>query len=406
MKKKIAAAFLAASLAAAFPAAAFADEETTEVPETETDEAVSEPESEAEEQSYDYSAYFDDNGFFTGVTALDYVTLQTYTGVQIPASEVNPTDSEIQSKIDETIQNYTTTEQVKEGTVEDGDSVNIDYVGSIDGKEFDGGSTNGKGTTVTAGGDNYIDDFLDQLIGHKVGETFDINVTFPDDYGVDDLNGKDATFSTTINYIEKTNVPELTDDFVKENLGYDTVDEYKQSISDSIYQDNLSSSLLNWLIENSVVSEVPDSVVDALYQVQYDYYDRLGSMYGYDIDTVLGMFGTDKDGLRDQCKTYASNYLVLQAVMEDASLEITPEYFMQTNGADEDTYNSYVDYYGAGYVHFTVITNCVTDFMKQSAVVYDDSAEVESESETDLSDEFLVTPNEAATEEETTEAAE
>ena len=287
-----------------------------------------------------------------------------------------------------------------------GDTVNIDYTGTIDGREFDGGSTNGQGTSLLLGSGSYIDGFEDGIIGHKVGETFDINVTFPDDYGVDDLNGKDATFSTTINYIEKTNVPELTDDFVKENLGYDTVDEYKQSISDSIYQDNLSSSLLNWLIENSVVSEVPDSVVDALYQVQYDYYDRLGSMYGYDIDTVLGMFGTDKDGLRDQCKTYASNYLVLQAVMEDASLEITPEYFMQTNGADEDTYNSYVDYYGAGYVHFTVITNCVTDFMKQSAVVYDDSAEVESESETDLSDEFLVTPNEAATEEETTEAAE
>ena len=336
--------------------------------------------------------------------ALKCVKLGKYMGVNVTATKYEATKDDVDSYINNILQSKAEYADSDKTQVESGDMVNIDYTGTVDGEEFSGGSATDQDLTIGSG--TYIEGFEDQLVGANVGDTVTVNVTFPDDYGVDDLNGKDATFSTTINYIEKTNVPELTDDFVKENLGYDTVDEYKQSISDSIYQDNLSSSLLNWLIENSVVSEVPDSVVDALYQVQYDYYDRLGSMYGYDIDTVLGMFGTDKDGLRDQCKTYASNYLVLQAVMEDASLEITPEYFMQTNGADEDTYNSYVDYYGAGYVHFTVITNCVTDFMKQSAVVYDDSAEVESESETDLSDEFLVTPNEAATEEETTEAAE
>lgn len=98
---------------------------------------------------------------------------------------------------DSILSEYPDTVQVKDREVKDGDSVNIDYVGSIDGEEFDGGNTNGEGTTVTIGQTEYIDDFLEQLIGHKPGETFDVNVTFPEDYGQEALNGKDAVFKTT-----------------------------------------------------------------------------------------------------------------------------------------------------------------------------------------------------------------
>jgi FKBP-type peptidyl-prolyl cis-trans isomerase len=83
--------------------------------------------------------------------------------------------------------------------VKSGDTVNIDYTGTIDGEEFDGGSTNGQGTDLVLGSGSYIDGFEDGIIGHKVGETFDVNVTFPENYGVDSLNGKDAVFSVTIN---------------------------------------------------------------------------------------------------------------------------------------------------------------------------------------------------------------
>lgn len=85
--------------------------------------------------------------------------------------------------------------------VQEGDSLNIDYVGSIDGVEFSGGNTNSAGTELTIGSDSYIDGFEDQLIGHNVGETVDVTVTFPENYGVDDLNGKEAVFTVTINGI-------------------------------------------------------------------------------------------------------------------------------------------------------------------------------------------------------------
>lgn len=86
-------------------------------------------------------------------------------------------------------------------TVEDGDTVNIDYVGTIDGVEFDGGSTNGQGTDLVIGSGSYIDDFEEQLIGSHPGDTVEVNVTFPEDYGVESLNGQDAVFEVTVNGI-------------------------------------------------------------------------------------------------------------------------------------------------------------------------------------------------------------
>lgn len=86
-------------------------------------------------------------------------------------------------------------------TVEDGDTVNIDYVGTVDGVEFSGGNTQGMGTDLTIGSGSYIDDFEEQLIGHKVGETVTVEVTFPENYGNEDLNGKDAVFEVVINGI-------------------------------------------------------------------------------------------------------------------------------------------------------------------------------------------------------------
>ena len=122
--------------------------------------------------------------------------------------------------------------------VADGDSVNIDYVGRVDGTEFEGGSTQGNGTVVTIGVTQYIDDFLDQLVGHKPGETFDVNVTFPEEYGVEELNGKDAVFSVTINYIQETKQPDVTDEWVEKTLkdkyGWTTVAEMNKEIRDGL----------------------------------------------------------------------------------------------------------------------------------------------------------------------------
>src|SRR5699024_9878611 len=98
----------------------------------------------------------------------------------------------------------------------DGDTVNIDYTGTIDGVAFDGGSATGDSLTLGSG--RFIDNFEEQIVGHMPGETFDVTVTFPEDYGNEELNGKEAVFETTLNYIAETSLPELTDDWVTSNL--------------------------------------------------------------------------------------------------------------------------------------------------------------------------------------------
>ena len=171
--------------------------------------SATEETAEVDESAYDYLADFsfsqayDDNGYLKDVTALDYVTLpDDYADITIDADLGQVTDEDISNYIDQNVlSNYATDEKVTDRAAADGDTVNIDYVGSVDGVEFDGGNTQGNGADLTLGSHSYIDDFEDQIVGHMPGESFDVTVTFPEDYGNEDLNGKEAVFKTTLNYI-------------------------------------------------------------------------------------------------------------------------------------------------------------------------------------------------------------
>ena len=176
MRRRFLAAALGMSMAVAMtPAAAFAEETSTEeVTEVETEEetGAEEESSEAETEAFDYSEGYDEKGFFEGVKALDYVTLLDYSHMEL-SDEILPSDEAVQSQIDKTLSSYTKTNQITDADrlIEDGDTVNIDYVGSVDGVEFEGGSTDGKGATVTIGVTSYIDGFLDQLISISLSTT-------------------------------------------------------------------------------------------------------------------------------------------------------------------------------------------------------------------------------------------
>ncbi|MEG0833731.1 MAG: FKBP-type peptidyl-prolyl cis-trans isomerase, partial [Oscillospiraceae bacterium] len=155
----------------------------------------------ADTENFNYSAALGDDGFWKGVKASKLVTLpENYLSIEIPANVHTITDEAVGVEVGKLMDTFAKAEQLKNRAVADGDTLNIDYVGSIGGKEFEGGSTGGGGTSVTVGTTQYIDDFINQLIGHKPGDTFNIEVTFPDNYGKEELNGKDAVFVTTINY--------------------------------------------------------------------------------------------------------------------------------------------------------------------------------------------------------------
>ena len=356
-----------------------------------------------EAPTFDFSSALDEDGHWKDVTALDYVTLpDDYSSISISAADIDPSDDDVQSQISSLISNYATTEQVTDRAVEDGDTVNIDYVGSIDGVEFDGGSTEGKGTTVTIGVTNYIDDFLDQLVGHKPGETFDVNVTFPEDYGNSELNGKDAVFSVTINYIQETKQPDVTDDWVATNLkdtyGWSTVEEMEQGTRDSLRNKNISSYVENYVLSNSQVSEVPQSIVDYqadLLAYQYEYY---AYMYSMDLASFLkmsaGVETTDDLVANNQSKleSTAKSYLVFQAIAEDAGIAVSDDeltsYLKGVTGSDD--MDSLESQYGHGYLMLQALVQKVGDYLTGNAQIdestNDDTSPGESSSDANNTD--------------------
>ena len=335
-------------------------------------------------ETIDYSAGLNDKGFFEGVTALDYVTLPAdYNAVPLAEADVAVDEDYLASYIDSIAQSFATDIEVTDRAVEDGDSVNIDYVGSIDGVEFDGGSTGGTGTVVTAGATNYIDDFLDQIIGHMPGETFDVNVTFPDPYENNpDLAGKDAVFVTTINHIVEQEIPEVTDEFVKENLyetdGWETVEQMETELREVMRETNIYNGVWDYLMENCEISEIPEAVTTFRQESVLNQYRSYAMSYGMELNDFLTAMGIESsDALLESSaatiETYAKQSLITQAIAEKEAMELTHDdvlaYFADVEDATEDTVTEYEDFFGAPYVMMNALNYYVGTLLIDGAVV-------------------------------------
>lgn len=324
---------------------------------------------------FNYSAALDENGYFTGVRALDYVTLPAdYKALSVSAADVQVTDDELQTNLDYILSQFAETEQDTESTIQNGDSVNIDYVGSVDGIEFTGGNTNGQGTTVTAGSTQYVDDFLTQIIGHKPGETFDVVVTFPDGY--DDstdangdpikLAGQEAVFSVTINYIAKSVTPELTDEFISKNIDPkygSTVEEFKDTVRKDVADANLEKYVTNYLTQNSVYAdELPEAVTEYSSMMVLNYYCGYASaknqtltqfiQENLDADSIQALLDSNKEAIDNQAK----RFLLYQALAEDQGLDCTDDdvkaYFEDLGNTD---YSDYQNFYGTNYLRMNAV---------------------------------------------------
>ena len=190
-----------------------------------------------------FSEGLNNDGTIAGIKASDYVEMCDYKNITVSRSDLDITEEEWNSYVENILAAYPDNSTDTSLKIKDGDTINLDYVGSIDGVEFQGGSTGGMGTSLTIGSHSYIDGFEDAIIGHNVGENFDIHVTFPEDYGKEDLNGKEAVFNITVNSVE---VPsEFNDDFIKAHYSdvASTTEEYKQYYMDSMFDDNLKQYL-------------------------------------------------------------------------------------------------------------------------------------------------------------------
>lgn len=325
--------------------------------------------------TFNYSEGLTDEGFFKDIVETDYLTLPEYKGIEIPAATSIASDEDIQSQLDTIIKNYTTTEQNKEREVVDGDTLNIDYVGKVDGVEFDGGSTNGSGTTVTIGTTNYIDGFLDQLVGHKPGETFDINVTFPEDYGKEELNGKDAVFTITINYVQDSIVPELTDEFVsttfKDQYGFETVEDLKKDVAARLISNQELQYLWSVLDERTTYKEMPAEVTALEQQLSLQSYTSYAAQYGVDLNTLLSVYGYDStdaflEANADQIKQDSQDLLLLLAIAKAEGMQVEEADRVDYFGTED--YSTYTTQFGLPFINMSILQNKAQSFLMESAI--------------------------------------
>lgn len=324
---------------------------------------------EVKEETVDYGKGFNENGTLEGVKAADYVTVCDYSALKISKKDVEVSESDVQSQIDSILANYS---QVTDRKVKKGDTVNIDYKGTVDGKQFDGGTASAQSLKIGSG--TFIDGFEDQLIGKTPGETVEVKVTFPKDYQGKEVAGKDAVFETKINYIEET--PKLTDKFVKENLsetyGYTTVKDMKKKIKDEIYKTNKADYIWNYMLEKSKFNEIPDDLINDRVDVLVDGLKSQLKKSNYTLKDYLSAYGIeDETALRDQykstCESTVKVFLIADVIAADKKLSVTDEdvkeYF-----AGEDT-AQYEKQYSKAYINRVVLDTIVLKEIEKTATV-------------------------------------
>lgn len=334
-----------------------------------------------------YSDKIDENGFWKKIKALDYVEDFNYLGVTIPAEAHQVSDDSLQSQIDTLMAGYMSRIEIMDRAVADGDTVNIDYEGKIDGVVFEGGSTMNVGVDVTIGAiggteDNtlsFLDGFLEQLIGQMPGKTIDIEVSFPADYYEESLQGKDAVFETTINYIVEKE--ELTDDFVSKNLsssnGWTTVEEMREGMQASIQKNLVQQYIEQFLGTQVTVKSIPDSLMEYQEKILLNSYQELADYNGMELEEYLEEyegFSSVKECIEaahNDLKENAMYSLVIQAVAEDAGISVNDEDL--TKYSSEHLWLSdisvQVDYYGFPYVKQSVLCQKVLDYIIENAVL-------------------------------------
>lgn len=350
---------------------------------TEASEAASESESGTAAQGEsiaetveepDFSSGLTEDGLFDGITASDYVTLCEYKGVKVPAEEATATDEEFDAYVNTNIlASYAESAVVTDRAVEDGDTVNIDYVGSVDGVEFEGGSYEGYDLVIGSG--SFIDDFEEQIIGHEIGEQFDVNVTFPDPYKNNpDLAGKEALFVVTLNSISATVTPELDDAFVAENFpDYASAEAFLEEVRTDYVNNKKSSYVWNYVLENSTVSEVPEKLIENYVEQQTRMYKSMAASYGMTYEDLLAYYGTTPEEFEASEREYANSdlttMLIAQAICEQESMAVedgdATEYF----GYTEEEMTEIYDYYGKGYVNQVLRMQKVSEFVTNNSVV-------------------------------------
>ncbi len=284
---------------------------------------------------------------YTATVALKpEVTLGQYKGVEIPKKEITITDEEITADIDREREQNARDIDVDDRPVQDGDRIKLDFDGSVDGTEFDGGKASDFDLTVGSG--SFIPGFEEQIVGKNIGEEFDVNVTFPEDYHAENLKGKDAVFKCRVNSISEHQVPELNDDFVQDVSEFDTVDEYKADVEKKIRERKEKAqksaneaAAVRAALKNAQM-DIPDAMVEEQAQRLVDEFAQQIQSQGMNMQQYMQLTGMNEQMLASQMKPQAleriQNSLLLEAVSKAENIEISDEKLDEEIGKMAEAY--------------------------------------------------------------------
>ena len=260
-----------------------------------------------------------------------YVKLGEYKGLEVVQPMPEVTEEQRDSYI-----NYLLSLNPSDGA-KNGDTVNIDYVGTLDGVAFDGGTAAGQNLTLGSG--RFIEGFEEGLVGAKVGDTVELNLTFPENYRAAEMAGKSVIFTVTVNTIMAAQPQELNDAYVKGlDNGCANVEEYKQYVYDLLmedataaYEDAIENSLVNMLMDScEFIKEPPQAMVDNYEEVLVNNLTAEAASYGMTLEQMMSLvYGTDTASygieIKEQAVRFAKQSLMLQAIADKEGLSVSEE---------------------------------------------------------------------------------
>lgn len=231
-----------------------------------------------------------DRALYSNVKLENYIELKDYLGIEIDTSSAEFVAC-YNSTLSLDVQENDLYKEVREGVVQNGDIINLDYEGKLDGVAFEGGTA--KGAELEIGSKTFIDDFEEELIGVAVGATKDVTAKFPENYGKSELNGKEAVFTCKVNFIKKA----MTEEEAYEKMKFNSVDEYKADIKDRAVEQYIHNTLVKNVKIKDYPKEDSELLLESIYEVYVDMYK---SMYNVNIEDVLKSNGSSVEEYKAQ----------------------------------------------------------------------------------------------------------
>ncbi|EOT28665.1 trigger factor [Eubacterium sp. 14-2] len=338
--------------------------------------------------------------------AEDYVKLGDYKGLSVKYPIPEVFEDDVEFSIQQLVEEHTEYKEIKDRASQEGDSVNIDFTGVIDGEEFDGGS--GEDFDLVIGSGEFLEEFEKNLIDKNAGETFTFPVTFPEDYNEMDpsLNGKTAEFTVTVNKISEVIVPEYNDEFVKKVSDYSTTAEYEEFLNADlmIYAQDESDSAagedaLALAVQNATVDGYPKALYDYFYDETVEGYEFYASLMGMEYEEFLDEMG--ENAVEEGTQAQTNEYLVVQAIADQEGLSVTEDSYQEEAKAlaEEYEYESVEELeadYGKSGIIIQIVREKVVAFLCENAELeevsqeeyyQDDEEVIEDETEDSEADE-------------------